>query len=155
MPPTILIADNDPELADLYETYLSQCGYRVLTASGGVECLPIIREESPAVIVASVDMPWGGADGLLDCLQDEVGPQCDPTVILTGYTAEENVVSLREKPSVLRYLRKPFLMGRLLDYIRAVEMDLRTPWRPGPEPPSRTSRGGVSLTADWSIRFRF
>ena len=127
MPPTILIADNDPEFADLCEFYLSRCGYRVLTASGGVECLPIIREESPTVIVASVDLPWGGADGLLDCLQDDVGPQCDATVILTGYSADENVASLRERPSVLRYLRKPFLMGRLLDYIRAVEMDLRDP----------------------------
>ena len=130
MRPTILIADNDPKLADLYQSDLSQWGYRVLTASGGVECLPIIRNESPAVIIASVDMPWGGADGLLDCLLEESGWQSSPGVILTWYTADENVARLRKMPCVFRYLRKPFLMGRLLDYIRAIEFDLRDAGRP-------------------------
>ncbi len=126
MKPTILIADNDPEWADLYQSYLGQTGhYRVLTASGGVECLPIIRHESPVVIVASVDMPWGGADGLLDCLQEESGNRSAPAVILTGYTADENVGPLSQSPCVFRYLRKPFLMGRLLDYVRTIEFDLR------------------------------
>lgn len=130
MPPTILIADDDPELADLYQTYLGQCGYRVLTASGGVQCLPIIRRESPAVIVASVEMPWGGADGLLDYLQQESSVGGVPSVILTGDVADENVAPLRESPCVFRYLRKPFLMGRLLDYVRAIELDLRDAGRP-------------------------
>ena len=131
MQPTILIADNDPEWADLYQSYLGRSGYyRVLSASGGVECLPIIRRESPVVIVASVDMPWGGADGLLDCLQQEFREGGIPYVILTGYTADENVAPLRESPCVFRYVRKPFLMGRLLDYIRAIELDLRDAGRP-------------------------
>ncbi len=130
MSPTILIADDDRELDKLYEHYLSRCGYRVLTASGGVECLSIIHHEFPAVIVASVDMPWGGAEGLLDYLSEESGPQCNPNVILTGYTADENVAQLREASCVFRYLRKPFLMGRLLDCIRAIEFDLRDAGRP-------------------------
>lgn len=121
MEPTLLIAEDDPELADLYQTYLVKYGYRVLTASGGVECLSIIRNESPAMIVASIDLPWGGADGLVDYLREEFHQNGSPTVILTGCTADENVAELREEPCVFRYLRKPFLMGRLLDCIRAIE----------------------------------
>ncbi|MBC7815974.1 MAG: response regulator [Planctomycetaceae bacterium] len=139
MSPTILIADDDRESAMLYEHYLNRCGYRVLSASGGVECLPIIREESPTVIVASVSMPWGGADGLLDCLSEESELQCGPNVILTGYTADENVTALCEMPGVFRYLRKPFLMGRLLDYVRAIEFDLRDASRPNWSPRNRPS----------------
>ncbi len=142
MQPTILIADNDPEMADLYQRYIGRCGsYRVLTASGGVECLPIIRHESPAVIVASVDMAWGGADGLLDCLHQESRIRDVPAVILTGYTADENVASLRESPCVFRYLRKPFLMVRLLDYIRAIEFDLRDAGQPNLDCRRRQSAG--------------
>lgn len=37
--------------------------------------------------------------------------------------SSENVAELREEPCVFRYLRKPFLMGRLLDCIRAIESD--------------------------------
>lgn len=123
MNPTILVADDDPELTELYQYYLARSGYRVLSASGGVECLSIIRNESPAVIVASVDMPWGGADGLVNYLREESRRCWVPSVILTGCTADENIADLREVPCVFRYLRKPFLMGRLLDCIRAIESD--------------------------------
>ena len=137
MQPTILIADNDPEWADLYQSYLGRSGYyRVLSASGGVECLPIIRRESPVVIVASVDMPWGGADGLVDYLREESAERCVPSLILTGSVPEENVARLREEPCVFRYLRKPFLMSPLLDCIRAIESDasseLSSPFRSRP-----------------------
>lgn len=123
MEPTILIAENDLELAELYQRYLNRNGFRALTASGGVECLSILRNESPAVIMASVDLLWGGADGLVDCLREEFEERWTPSVILTGCTAEENVAELREEPCVFRYLRKPFLMGRLLDCIHAIESD--------------------------------
>lgn len=124
MDPTILVAEDDSELAELYQCYLARCGYRVVTASCGVECLSIIRNESPAVIVASVDLSWGGADGLLDYLREESCQHCAPSVILTGCTADENVAELREEPCVFRYLRKPFLMGRLLDCIRAITSEV-------------------------------
>lgn len=123
MESTVLIAEDDPELCDLYGHFLSRYGYQVLTASGGVECLSIIRNESPQVIVASVDILWGGADGLVDYLHDASRRNTVPSVILTGCTADENVAELREQPCVFRYLRKPFLMGRLLDCIRAIESE--------------------------------
>jgi DNA-binding response OmpR family regulator len=137
MSPTILIADNDSKSTALYESYLSQCGYRVLTATSAIDCLPIIRDESPAVIVASVHLPWGGVDGLVDCLLDEKGWSSDPIVILTGDLPDEEAASLREMPCVFRYLRKPFLIGRLLDHIRAIEFGLRDARRPFINPRSR------------------
>lgn len=130
MESTLVVAENDPELTELYQRYLTRLGYRVLTASGGVEVLSIIRNESPAAIIASVDMPWGGADGLVDCLREESLQRCVPSVILTGCTADENVAELREEACVFRYLRKPFLMGRLLDCIKAIESDGHDSRRP-------------------------
>lgn len=119
----LLIAEDDPELAQLYQSYLIRYGYRVLTASCGVECLSIVRNESPTVIVASVDMHWGGPDGLADYLREASRQNGVPTVVLTGCTADENVAELHEEPCVFRYLRKPFLMGRLLECIRAIESE--------------------------------
>lgn len=130
MSPTILIADDDRDSIGLCENYLIRCGYRVLIASGGVECLEILRDEAPVAIVASVDMPWGGIDGLLDYLSEESDPQFGPFVILTGYTAEEKVAALSQSPCVFRYLRKPFLLARLLDQVRAIEFGLRDASRP-------------------------
>lgn len=123
MEPTLLIAEDDPELTAMYQQYLRGCGYRVFTASGGVECLSIIRNESPTVIVVSVDLLWGGAEGLVDYLREESHQRTAPSVILTGCTADENVAELREEPCVFRYLRKPFLMVKLLECVRAIESD--------------------------------
>ncbi len=74
--------------------------------------------------MASVNMPWGGVDGLVDYLRDESHQRLGSSVILTGCTADGNVAELQEEPCVFRYLRKPFLMGRLLDCIRAIESDV-------------------------------
>ena len=123
MEPTLLIAEHDPELTGLYQEYLVRFGYRILTASSGVECLSIIRNESPSAFVTSVDLPWGGTDGLLDYLREESRQHRVPSVILTGCTADENVAELREEPCVFRYLRKPFLMVKLLECVRAIETD--------------------------------
>ncbi len=123
MTTTVLIADEDDELAELYQRYLTRHGYRTLTASGGIECLSLVRCESPSVLVASVDLLWGGADGLVECLREEPHRQRIPSVILVGCTAEENVAELRQQSLVFRYLSKPFLMSHLLDCIRAVESE--------------------------------
>ena len=121
MDTTLLIAEDDPRLCDMCQDYLTQSGYRVLTASGGVECVSILRHESPAVIVASVDLLWGGADGLMDYLRVESRRRPVPAVILTGCTTAENIAALFDMPCAYRYLRKPFLMGTLLDSVRAIE----------------------------------
>lgn len=123
MEPTLLIAEDNPELTVLYQHYLTRCGYQVFAASGGVECLSIIRNESLLVVVMSVDLPWSGADGLVDFLHEESCHRSVPSVILTGGTAHENVAELCEVPCVFRYLRKPFLWMKLLECIRSIESD--------------------------------
>ncbi len=130
MEPTLLIAEDDPELTAMYHHYLSRCGYQVLTASVGIECLSIIRNDSPFAIVVSVDLPWGDAGGLVEYLREQSRRCVIPSVILTGSTADENVAALREEPCVFRYLRKPFLMVKLLKCIRTIESDCEESVRP-------------------------
>lgn len=121
MKTTILVADDNPQSTELTRCYLARCGYRVLTASGGVECLSIIRNESLTAIVASVNMRWGGVDGLVNYLQEEFGQHHGPSVILIGNLADVDVAELRKEPNVSCYLRKPFLITRLLKYVQAIE----------------------------------
>ena len=121
MDTTVLIAEDIPQLCELSRDSLTQSGYRVLTAAGGVECLSIIRHESPAILVASVDLLWGGVDGLLECLRAESRWRTLPAVLLTGCAAAANIAALFELPCSYRYLRKPFSMDELLDSVRAIE----------------------------------
>ena len=60
---TILIADDDREIAAAVEIYLTAEGYRVLTAANGLEALETLgREPDVSLIIMDVMMP--GMDGI-------------------------------------------------------------------------------------------
>ena len=52
----VLIADGDREFLELERRFLSQCGYDVLIASDGLDCVSVLRDFSPDVVV----LDWAG-----------------------------------------------------------------------------------------------
>lgn len=58
----ILVVDDEPDLAELLAEYLTEQGYQVATAHGGIEALEKIDVEKPQVILLDVRMP--GMDGV-------------------------------------------------------------------------------------------
>ncbi|MBI2754684.1 MAG: response regulator [Betaproteobacteria bacterium] len=58
---TILVVDDDPDVRQLLQRYLSREGFQVLTAAGGEEGLRLARQMRPRAITLDVMMP--GMDG--------------------------------------------------------------------------------------------
>jgi len=54
---TILVVDDDPEIVGMVSLRLTRRGYRVITASDGIEALEMARRERPALILLDVMMP--------------------------------------------------------------------------------------------------
>ena len=117
---TLLIAENDPTLAESYRQHFVECGYRVLTASDGSECLALIRSESPTVLVAALELPWTVGLGLVDCLREESRERPVPSVILTGFAPRACVADCSE-PFLVRYLAKPVAISKLLECVRLAQ----------------------------------
>ena len=63
---SILVVDDDKEIADLVEIYLVNDGYRVLKASDGEQCLEMLAEH-PEVRMLILDIMMPGIDGLEVC----------------------------------------------------------------------------------------
>lgn len=120
MSPTVLVAESDLNLVELYRKHFVESGYRVLTASEGSECLAIIRRESPAVLVAALEMPWGAGGGLVACLREESRKRPVPSLILTGFAADDCIADWSD-PFLVRYLRKPVTMAELLECVHAAQ----------------------------------
>lgn len=120
MTATLLIAENDPTLAEMYRKHFVESGYRVLTASDGLECLSIIRSESPFVLVAALELPWNLGRGLVDCLREESRQRPVPSVILTGFAPRPYIDDWTE-PFLVRYLAKPVAISELLECVRAAQ----------------------------------
>lgn len=55
----LLIADSDPTMTELYESYFSDKGYDVTAVGNGIQCIDAIREQMPDVLVLEHKLPWG------------------------------------------------------------------------------------------------
>jgi DNA-binding response OmpR family regulator len=80
---TLLIADGDAELCDIYRQFLTARGYEVETSSDGLNCLRKLRQVTPAVLLLDLELRWGGGDGVLDWIREE-SPTHGIPVILTA-----------------------------------------------------------------------
>jgi CheY-like chemotaxis protein len=103
---TVLLAEADRELREIYLAFLYRKGFRVETAGDGLECLAKLRQFSPDVLILDLEMLWGGGDGVLGVLQEE--PRLLPRrIVLTSTTAPAPILNGQIEPDVY-VLTKPF-----------------------------------------------
>ncbi|HOO56627.1 MAG TPA: response regulator [bacterium] len=54
---TLLIADDNPEILELYQDEFESDGYNVITAADGNEALSIARDKKPDLVILDIGMP--------------------------------------------------------------------------------------------------
>jgi DNA-binding response OmpR family regulator len=116
MSPTLLVADGDAELCDLYRMFLTESGYTVETAVDGLDCLAKLRSVTPAVLVLDRDLRWGGGDGVLARLREAYEGLDVPVIFTTAGDRRTGPGDVA--PPVVRVLTKPFAMATLLESVR-------------------------------------
>jgi DNA-binding response OmpR family regulator len=132
--PTILLADDDPTIADSLAPFLERAGFHVLVVSDGLSALEKTHAHHPELIILDVLMPrMDGRETLRRLRKSNVWT---PTILLTQVgEASERALALEEGAD--DYLNKPFDPHELLARIRAV---LR-----------RARPGERSLSAAWLL----
>ncbi|MDO9326665.1 MAG: response regulator [Methanoregula sp.] len=81
---TILIVDDDPAIREIFTIYLEMRGYRILTATGGKECLDLLKTQKPELILLDMMMePMDGWETLLAIRTSPANRQI-PVIIITG-----------------------------------------------------------------------
>lgn len=68
----LLLCESNPGCLARTREFLTRRGFDVCVASNGLECMELLREVRPDVVVLDWEMPWGGGDGVLALLQDEL-----------------------------------------------------------------------------------
>ena len=126
MSKTILVVDDNERLRTLVKAYLTQEGYRVVTAGDGREALFVAREENPDLIVLDIMMPE--MDGY-EFMRSHRKERETPIIMLTA-KIEETDALLGLELGADDYIAKPFSMRMLAARIRAV---LRRAGKDSPE----------------------
>jgi len=115
---TLLIAEGDPDLRDVFREFLTREGYRVETAADALDCVKKVREVMPAVLVLDLGLLWGGADGVLAWLREGAAMFGVP-VVLTAPAGETRNLTRLIIPPVVSCLSKPFALTALLASVRS------------------------------------
>lgn len=131
----ILVAEDDTELRDAIAWSLRADGYKVVTATDGLEALRIMRSGKTELAVLDVRMPWiNGLEVVAHMRRDPLLRRI-PVVVLTGYPGEV--------PGDLAMIAKPFSAPRLLQMVRAI---VGGPSRPSGNPSGSASASGQRLS---------
>ena len=130
---TIVVVEDDPNIADLVDMYLRREGFRVVQAGDGPAGLAAIARERTALVVLDVGLP-GGVDGLEVCRRLRATPPTSdvPVIMLTARDGEiDRVLGLELGAD--DYVTKPFSPRELVARVKAILRRAEGPRRDAPE----------------------
>jgi DNA-binding NtrC family response regulator len=112
---SILVVDDQEEICDLLQDFLSQEGYQVFTATNGSEALSLGKENELDLALLDIKMP--GMDGMEVFRKLKKVRRDMDVIILTGYgtlgTAKEAM-----RLGAYDYLTKPFDLSLVKNVIQ-------------------------------------
>jgi len=114
---TILVVEDADQLREGIGASLRSSGYRVLSASNGVEALGAVSRQDVDLVITDVVMPEMGGEALLRRLRDG-NPELK-TIAMTGHVVDTNVSNLHAV-GFTAALRKPFSIETLTRTVREV-----------------------------------
>jgi len=81
---TVLIADDDITLRDMYQTRLETEGFKVLVSADGEETLATLREQKPNLVLLDIMMPKMNGLDVLEQMKKDPELKKIPVIILTA-----------------------------------------------------------------------
>jgi two-component system KDP operon response regulator KdpE len=135
----VLVVDDEKPLRDFVRRNLEVRGYRVFTASNGLEALAIFKNEDLQLVIMDIMMPH--MDGLEATRRIREDSHV-PIIILTALGEESDKVRAFDLGAD-DYLTKPFGVGELLGRVKAVLR--RVDWSEIPSREERLVRGEIEV----------
>jgi DNA-binding response OmpR family regulator len=114
---TIVVVEDDTNIADLVDMYLRREGFRVIQAGTGELGLAAIDRERPRMVILDVGLP-GNIDGLEVCRRVR-SKQTVPVLMLTARDGEVDRI-LGLELGADDYVTKPFSPRELVARVKAI-----------------------------------
>jgi len=113
---TILVVDDEPQIREMLEDYLTSHGYAVLTADSGQAMKTMLESQRPDLVLLDINMP--GEDGLT--LARHLREHLDIGIIMVTGAGEviDRIVGLEVGAD--DYVAKPFDPRELLARVKSV-----------------------------------
>ena len=116
-PGTIVVVEDDPNIADLIDMYLRRDGHRVISVDRGEAGLEAVEREKPRLVILDVGLP-GAVDGFEVCRRIRATSSV-PVLMLTARDEEIDRV-LGFELGADDYVTKPFSPRELAARVKAI-----------------------------------
>ncbi len=136
---TIVVVEDDPNIADLIDMYLRRDGHRVITVDRGETGLEAVERERPRLVILDVGLP-GAVDGFEVCRRIRATSSV-PVLMLTARDEEIDRV-LGFELGADDYVTKPFSPRELAARVKAI---IRRADGPPPAAPTVIDLGEVQV----------
>jgi len=113
---TILIIEDNVDIARLIQFHVKDLGCNADIAADGRQALEMFRQNSYQLVILDLMLP--GIDGLQVCKQLRMQSSCLPILMLTSKTSEEDRI-LGLETGADDYVTKPFSIPELMARIKA------------------------------------
>ena len=114
---TILVVDDDPDVATLIGGILNNGKYEIQPAYCGQEVFTRLQEKRPDLIILDVKMPEMGGFEVLKRLKAAPETAAIPVILLTGQREYKNVLTGYRLGSDY-YMNKPFTSTQLINGVQ-------------------------------------
>ncbi len=117
----VLVIDDEPEITDIVETFLSESGYVVEVENNPGKAMSRASEFGPDLILLDIMMPE--VDGYNVCQEFKKDPSLAnvPVIFLTGKDRSDDM-GRSFKVGGDMFIKKPFSCERLLEIVNIVIM---------------------------------
>src|SRR5277367_3205041 len=112
----IIIVDDDPAMVSVLSEVLREHRHEVVPASSPERALQLVKEQSPDLVLADIEMPEGKPLGLKLLQQVKEYNRSIPMVMITGQATKERAVQAL-RAGAQDFIEKPFQIDELVKRI--------------------------------------
>jgi len=112
---SVLIAEDDTTLRDIYTKKFTIAGYDIRTAVNGEEALKELEREPPELLIVDINMPVVDGFELMKKLNNKGGPPPYPIIMLTNFADEQTKKRAMELGADGYFVKSDMTMRKLLE----------------------------------------
>jgi len=112
---TILVVDDEPDVRDTIKIILEKKGYRVITAIDRGDCLDILREEKPDLILLDIMMPGMPVREVIREIKN-----IKIAFLSVVRTSEAEKQDLLSQENIVDFIQKPFDIEDLIKRVEGI-----------------------------------
>lgn len=117
----VLVVDDEPEITEIVETFLTDAGYQVMVENRPQDAVEKARNFKPDVILLDIMMPVMDGYDVCEALKKDPGFTGTPIIFLTGKDRNDDM-GRSFKSGGDMFIKKPFSCERLLEILNIVLM---------------------------------